>query len=298
MTTVSSAPMIAGSSASRAAVAKRTMPPSSSWSVIASAARPSSFARATSGSGSAAPSSREKAVWAWSSAYLMRGARVRECAGARRHDLMRGARVVRARMRGFPAVRSTEYEVLGTRYAQLGARYHRSTTPLRCASRVVPRTRYPVPCTTYCWKSPGTRVHHSMRHASGWNANANQPTIQPTNSRRREAPRSIHPPLQPPRIIGAVQIHHELPRQALAPPVVAPVTVLPPIARESLRPDRPRHRDPMPAPRDHARHLALALHLHRLRRLERTMRGGGRRQRRGLAHHLQHARAVRQRRAC
>ena len=64
----SSAPNTVARSARRAASAKRTTPYSPSWSVSASASRPSRTASATSSSGWLAPSRKLKAEWACSSA--------------------------------------------------------------------------------------------------------------------------------------------------------------------------------------------------------------------------------------
>src|SRR5207253_5102132 len=84
---------------------------------------------------------------------------------------------------------------------------------------------------------------------------------------------SIEPPLYPPLIVHPVEIKHEIPERALATPVVTAVTVVPPVAGQSFRPDRSLDREPPPTPRHRARHPIVADDEYRFRRFEQPNRG-------------------------
>src|SRR4051794_9447180 len=86
--------------------------------------------------------------------------------------------------------------------------------------------------------------------------------------------RSIPPSLQRPFVAGAVEEHGELPGEALAAPVIAPVAVVPPVARQPLGTEGACDGDPVAAPGDDARPVAIAHDLDGLRWIERAAGGG------------------------
>ena len=86
---------------------------------------------------------------------------------------------------------------------------------------------------------------------------------------------SISPTLNGPVIMRSVKKHHDLPLETFASPVIASVSIIPPVAGQPFRAHRARDGNAPTAPGHHARRITIAQHFHCFRWVKRSARHGG-----------------------